>query len=122
MCTYLTQSKRFIDYAPTSLERNYKYELLTEHDLGVHVDLILPEAYEKPEEQVGETSLPFRLSLLTISDIVNKLSKNHQPVVCICIWCGLVVKEIPQPHRGTIQNGKNLPLTQFRHLRQLIGR
>ena len=47
------QSKRFIDYAPTSLERNYKYELLTEHDLGVHVDLILPEAYEKPEEQVG---------------------------------------------------------------------
>ena len=49
----ILQSKRFIDYAPTSLERNYKYELLTEHDLGVHVDLILPEAYEKPEEQVG---------------------------------------------------------------------
>ena len=48
----ILQSKRFIDYAPTSLERNYKYELLTEHDLGVHVDLILPEAYEKPEEQV----------------------------------------------------------------------
>ena len=67
-----SQSKRFIDYAPTSLERNYKYELLTEHDLGVHVDLILPEAYEKPEEQVGETSLPFRLCLLTISDIVIK--------------------------------------------------
>ena len=50
------QSKRFIDYAPTSLERNYKYELLTEHDLGVHVDLILPEAYEKPEEQVNQLS------------------------------------------------------------------
>lgn len=43
-------SCRFIQYAQTSLERNYKYELLTEHDLGVHVDLILPEAYEKPEE------------------------------------------------------------------------
>jgi hypothetical protein len=29
-----------------SLERNYKYELLTEHDLGVAIDLILPETYE----------------------------------------------------------------------------
>jgi len=28
------------------LERNYKYELLTEHDLGVTIDLILPETYE----------------------------------------------------------------------------
>ena len=25
-------------------------------------------------------------------------------------------------YRGTITNGKNLPLTQFRHLRQLLGR
>ena len=28
------------------LERNYKYEILTEHDLGVTIDLILPETYE----------------------------------------------------------------------------
>lgn len=28
------------------LERSYKYELLTEHDLGVTIDLILPETYE----------------------------------------------------------------------------
>ncbi len=28
------------------MERNYKYELLTEHDLGVTIDLILPETYE----------------------------------------------------------------------------
>lgn len=46
------EPNRFIHYAPTSLERNYKYELLTEHDLGVQVDLILPEAYEKPEEEI----------------------------------------------------------------------
>ena len=49
--SYPFEPNRFIHYAPTSLERQYKYELLTEHDLGVHVDLILPEAYEKPEEQ-----------------------------------------------------------------------
>lgn len=28
------------------MERSYKYDLLTEHDLGVTIDLILPETYE----------------------------------------------------------------------------
>jgi len=37
---------RFIDYKATSLERAYKYELLTEHDLGVTIDLINPETYQ----------------------------------------------------------------------------
>jgi RNA polymerase II-associated factor 1 len=32
------------------LERNYKYEILTEHDLGVTIDLILPETYELDED------------------------------------------------------------------------
>jgi len=36
---------RFVQYNPTSLERNYKHELLTEVDLGVPIDLILPETY-----------------------------------------------------------------------------
>jgi len=40
---------RFIAYNPTGLERNYKYELLTEHDLGVTIDLINPDIYNPPE-------------------------------------------------------------------------
>lgn len=36
---------RFIQYNPTSLERNYKYEVLTEHDLGVTIDLINRDLY-----------------------------------------------------------------------------
>ncbi|GIY69987.1 RNA polymerase II-associated factor 1 homolog [Caerostris extrusa] len=32
--TYPFSSNRFVDYKPTSLERNYKYDLLTEHDLA----------------------------------------------------------------------------------------
>ena len=36
---------RFIQYNATSLEKNYKYELLAEHDLGIPIDLINPEAY-----------------------------------------------------------------------------
>ena len=42
---YPFDTQRFISYNPTGLERNYKYELLTEHDLGVTIDLINPDAY-----------------------------------------------------------------------------
>lgn len=48
---YPFETNRFIHYVPTSLERNYKYELLTEPDLGVTVDLIRPETYAKPEQE-----------------------------------------------------------------------
>jgi hypothetical protein len=36
---------RFVRYKPTSLEKNYRWDLLTEHDVGVEIDLINPEAY-----------------------------------------------------------------------------
>ena len=38
-------SLRFIQYNATSLEKNYKYELLAEHDLGITIDLINQQAY-----------------------------------------------------------------------------
>jgi RNA polymerase II-associated factor 1 len=43
--TYPFEQSRFIQYNATSLERAYKHELLTEHDLGVTIDLINPETY-----------------------------------------------------------------------------
>ena len=39
----------FIQYHSTSLERGHKHDLLTEVDLGVPIDLILPETYSKTE-------------------------------------------------------------------------
>ena len=36
---------RFVQYNPTSLERNYKHDLLTEHDLGITIDLINPDTF-----------------------------------------------------------------------------
>lgn len=44
--TYPFQNDRFVQYNPTSLERNYKYEVLTEHDLGVTIDLINRDLYQ----------------------------------------------------------------------------
>ncbi|KAH3845026.1 RNA polymerase II-associated factor 1 homolog [Dreissena polymorpha] len=44
--TYPFDPTRFIQYKPTSLERSFKYDLLTEHDLGVTIDLINPDTYK----------------------------------------------------------------------------
>ncbi|XP_073822129.1 RNA polymerase II-associated factor 1-like protein antimeros [Musca autumnalis] len=43
---YPFDSNRFVQYNPTSLERNYKYDVLTEHDLGVTIDLINRDLYQ----------------------------------------------------------------------------
>ncbi|XP_022083166.1 RNA polymerase II-associated factor 1 homolog [Acanthaster planci] len=43
--TYPFEANRFVKYNATSLERNYKHELLAEHDLGVTIDLINPDTY-----------------------------------------------------------------------------
>ncbi|VDK27262.1 unnamed protein product, partial [Anisakis simplex] len=40
-----TSLSRFIEYKQTGLEKNFKFELLTESDLGVKIDLINPETY-----------------------------------------------------------------------------
>lgn len=43
--TYPFDSDRFTKYKATSLEKDFKHDLLTEHDLGVAIDLINPDAY-----------------------------------------------------------------------------
>uniref|UniRef100_A0A914BUF1 RNA polymerase II-associated factor 1 homolog n=1 Tax=Acrobeloides nanus TaxID=290746 RepID=A0A914BUF1_9BILA len=43
---------RFVQYKPTSLEKNYKFELLTEPDLGVKIDLINPLTYQIPDGKI----------------------------------------------------------------------
>ncbi|KXJ17742.1 RNA polymerase II-associated factor 1-like [Exaiptasia diaphana] len=43
--TYPFEGSRFVQYKPTSLEKNYKHELLTDVDLGVNIDLIDPNMY-----------------------------------------------------------------------------
>lgn len=45
---------RFIDYETTSLEQNSKHELLTPMDLGVDIDLILPERYAIPKNPLHD--------------------------------------------------------------------
>lgn len=50
--TYPFENDRFIQYNPTSLERNYKFEVLTENDLGVGIDLINRALYQPDRHSV----------------------------------------------------------------------
>ncbi len=64
--TYPFEANRFVQYNATSLERNYKHELLAEHDLGVTIDLINPDTYKiDPMGKVLDTNFNFRNSLCT---------------------------------------------------------
>lgn len=52
--TYPFESNRFYQYKPTSLERSFKYDLLTEHDLDVTIDLINPDTYKVEQNAVPD--------------------------------------------------------------------
>ena len=69
---------RFVQYNPTSLERNYKHDLLTEVDLGVPIDIILPEAYS-----VDPSSELFVVCILSVCVCV--------VCVCVCVCSVCVV-------------------------------
>ena len=45
---------RFTGYKPTTLERTHKFEHWTEHDMGIAVDLVLPDAYAVAETEEFE--------------------------------------------------------------------
>ena len=83
--TYPFDSNRFVQYKPTSLEKNYKHDLLTEHDLGVEIDLINPETYHVPPEMAGHLALePEDEKLLEDEAITpqnTKRSLNHHKAV-----------------------------------------
>jgi hypothetical protein len=62
---------RFIQYNPTSLERGHKHELHTEVDLGVPIDLILPETYATtgPDSESVIDPIPMPLLAQTVSQL-----------------------------------------------------
>lgn len=68
---------RFIQYKTTSLERNYRYEVLTEHDLGVSIDLINKDVYATDHNAVLDPADEKLLEedLLTPQD--SKRSRHH---------------------------------------------
>ncbi|ESO12345.1 hypothetical protein HELRODRAFT_93221 [Helobdella robusta] len=57
--TYPFDTSRYVQYNQTSLERNYKFDLLTEHDLGVSIDLINADAYQiNPNVKISPSDEP----------------------------------------------------------------
>eukprot|EP00731_Ephydatia_muelleri_P028172 Em0019g1045a len=79
--SYPFEPQRYIQYTSTSLERNHKHELLTEIDLGVPIDLILPETYSNqdlkgPLDQADEALLEEELAQQTDSKRARQHAKN----------------------------------------------
>ncbi|XP_017783239.1 PREDICTED: RNA polymerase II-associated factor 1 homolog [Nicrophorus vespilloides] len=74
---YPFESSRFIQYNPTSLERNYRYDVLTEHDLGVNIDLINKDIYAvDPDAYLdGADEKLLEEDILTPQD--SKRSRHH---------------------------------------------
>ena len=50
---YPSEQNRLTRYSCTNLEKSHKHALLTEPDLGIHIDLIEPETYEPPPAGVA---------------------------------------------------------------------
>jgi RNA polymerase II-associated factor 1 len=44
--SYPFEPTRFIQYKSTSLEKNYKWDILNEQDMGVQIDLINPDTHK----------------------------------------------------------------------------
>lgn len=99
--SYPFDANRFVLYNPTSLERNFKYDMLTEHDLGVSIDLINPDAYvENPGAEMAsddERLLEEEVAASTDS----KRSRHHNTPVswlrlvrfknCTLVVCGVML-------------------------------
>ena len=49
---YPSEPNRLTKYTCTTLEKNHKHALLTEPDLGIHIDLIEPETYDPPTQGI----------------------------------------------------------------------
>lgn len=71
---YPFSSNRFVEYSTTSLEKNYKYEILTEIDLGVDVELVIPNFYDPPKN--ANPQLDFKDERLLEDD--NLFQKNQK--------------------------------------------
>lgn len=80
--TYPFESNRFVQYKPTSLERNYKHDLLTEHDLGVTIDLINPNTYAiDPNELSLHAEDEKLLEEESLAPQDSKRSRHHNKIV-----------------------------------------
>ncbi|XP_016962475.1 RNA polymerase II-associated factor 1 homolog [Drosophila biarmipes] len=78
---YPFDSHRFVQYNPTSLERNFKYDVLTEHDLGVTVDLINRELYQADSMTLLDPADEKLLEEETLTPTDSVRSRQHSRTV-----------------------------------------
>jgi len=72
---------RFVTYSTTSLEKGYVYEVLTEPDLGVDVELVIPNAYNLPANNPSPHLDPKDERLLE-DDLLPQKKSKKKPTSC----------------------------------------
>ncbi|CAI4222679.1 unnamed protein product [Auanema sp. JU1783] len=68
---------RFIDYKPTMLEKEYKFEVQCEMDMGVNIDLVDPETYRVDEAMKKKWEVDEKDLLLLEDETSNNLSSRR---------------------------------------------
>ncbi|VDD89311.1 unnamed protein product [Enterobius vermicularis] len=77
---------RLVEYKPTMLEKNFKWELLTAPDLGVRIDLINPETYYIDPHMQKRAHDPIDQMLLEDEETYNQNSRRSQQHSKIVPW------------------------------------
>lgn len=77
---------RLVEYKPTLLEKNFKWELLTSSDLGVRIDLINPETYYIDPHMQKRAHDPIDQMLLEDEETYNQNSRRSQQHSKIVPW------------------------------------
>uniref|UniRef100_A0A0N5AUU3 RNA polymerase II-associated factor 1 homolog n=1 Tax=Syphacia muris TaxID=451379 RepID=A0A0N5AUU3_9BILA len=77
---------RLVEYKPTALEKNFKWELLTAPDLGVRIDLINPETYFIDPHMQKRAHDPVDQMLLEDEETYNQNSRRSQQHSKIVPW------------------------------------
>jgi RNA polymerase II-associated factor 1 len=97
--SYPFDSQRYIQYNPTSLERNHNHELLTEVDLGIPIDLVLPETYENndPSASLDPTDAAL-LEEEVLQQPESKRAKQHARNVSWLRRTEYISTEYSRPH------------------------
>ena len=76
--TYPFDSNRFVQYNPTSLERGYKFDIHTEHDLGIAIDLVDPDAYNVDPNAQFPIEDEYLLEDEAATSLDSKRSQSHR--------------------------------------------
>lgn len=85
-----------MEYKPTSLEKNYKHEMLTEVDLGVNIDLIDPGTYALDPNGKEIMMMIVKMIMLIVVMMLMMMIMLMMPMLMVMV---IILKGTPKMRR-----------------------